>query len=82
MKLLLILYAFSVATMLAIFICFFISEKKRNIKSWYRVAALILFAPVTLVAVIVVAIKELLKKDPYREQEKQQRELHKARCIE
>ena len=82
MKLLFILYALSVAIMLAIFICIFISEKKRNIKPWYRVAALILFAPVTLVAVIVVAIKELLKKDPYREQEKQQRELHKARCIE
>ena len=45
-------------------------------------AALILFAPVTLVAIIVVAIKELLKKDPYREWEKEQQKLHKARCIE
>ena len=58
MKLLFILYALSVAIMLAVFICIFISEKKRNTKPWYRVAALILFAPVTLVGAIVVAIRE------------------------
>ena len=82
MKLLLILYALSVAIVLAICIYFYVTEKKENVKPWCRMTALILFAPVTLVAIIVVGIKALLKKDPYREQEKQQRELHKARCIE
>lgn len=82
MKLLFILYALSVAIVLAVCIYIYVTEKTGNVKPWYRMAMLVLFAPVTLVTVIVVAVRELLKKDPNREQGKQQRELHKARCIE
>lgn len=58
MYLLLILYALCVLFMLSMFIYLFISEGIKDRKPWYWITLLVIFAPITIVAVIASAIRE------------------------
>ena len=58
MKLLLNLYVLSVAIVLAVYIYCFINDELRTDKPWYWPILLVIFAPITLVGVIVVAFRE------------------------
>ena len=77
MKLLLILYALSVAIMLAVCIYIFITEDMKNDMKWYSPIALIVsiaLAPISIVAVAVIVIRDDKKS---RKQQKAQRKWEK-----
>ena len=83
MKHLLILYALSVAIVLVMCIYIFITEDMKNDMTWYSPIALIVsiaLAPISIVAIAVIVIRDLSKSKAQRKWKKLQerKERHRA----